>query len=111
MNLKSVVPSSLALLLVGLTPCSFAATEAETIAKARASYPLRTCVVSDEKLDNMDEAVPYIHRVQGKPDRVIFFCCDGCIDDFKQDPAKYLKKLDAAAKAKPPAKTGRPDGR
>lgn len=74
--------------------------EAELIAKARASYPLKTCLVSDEALGGMGDAVPYIHRVAGQPDRVVFFCCSGCTDDFKADPAKYLAKVDAAAKAK-----------
>jgi hypothetical protein len=77
-------------------------TPAETalIAKARASYPLKTCLVSDEPLGSMGEATPYIHRAPGQPDRVLFVCCDGCIDDLKANPAKFLAKLDAAAKAK-----------
>ena len=24
----------------------------------------------------------------------IYFCCSGCIDDFKKDPDKYLKKME-----------------
>lgn len=75
-------------------------TETEIIAKARASYPLKTCLVSDEPLGSMGEAAPYIHRVAGQPDRVVFVCCEGCIDDFKANPAKFLAKVDAAAKAK-----------
>lgn len=74
--------------------------ESQAIAKARAEYPMKTCIVSDEPLGSMGDAVPYVHHVAGKPDRVVFFCCDGCIDDFKGDPAKYLKKLDDAAKNK-----------
>ena len=74
--------------------------EATLIAKARAEYPLKTCLVSDEPLGSMGEAAPYIHRVSGQPDRVVFVCCDGCIDDFKANPAKFLAKVDAAAKAK-----------
>lgn len=99
----------------GLAPALFAAekpdktadaakkpTPAETalIAKARASYPLKTCLVSDEPLGSMGEATPYIHRAAGQPDRVLFVCCDGCIDDLKANPAKFLAKIDAAAKAK-----------
>lgn len=76
--------------------------DAEIIAAARATYPLKTCLVADEPLGSMGEAVGYIHRAPGKPDRVIFVCCEGCIDDFKADPAKFLKKVDAAAKAKKP---------
>ena len=72
--------------------------ESELIAKARAEYPLKTCLVSDEALGSMGDAVAYVHRVSGKPDRVVFMCCEGCIDDFKGDPAKYLKKVDEAAK-------------
>jgi hypothetical protein len=74
--------------------------DADVIAKARATYPLKTCLVSDEALGSMGEAVGYIHRAAGKPERVIFVCCEGCIDDFKAEPAKYLKKVDDAAKAK-----------
>lgn len=98
MKLKFIVSSRLALLGLLVTSVVSAQTEGELIAKARASYPLKTCVVSDEKLDRLDEAVAYVHRASGQPDRVVFLCCDGCIDDFKQDPGKYLKKLDAAAK-------------
>lgn len=110
--MKNLVTSLLlsASLLVAVTP-AFAqhghdkkappVTESDVIAKARAEYPLKTCLVSDEALGSMGEAVPYVHRAAGKPDRVIFVCCEGCIDDFKADPAKYLKKVDDAAKAKP----------
>ena len=79
-------------------------TETEVIAKARASYPMKTCLVSDESLGSMGDAVAYVHRESGKPDRVIFMCCEGCIDDFKADPAKFLKKVDEAAKKAPAAK-------
>ena len=25
----------------------------------------------------------------------IYFCCAGCVDEFKKDPEKYLKKMEA----------------
>jgi len=25
----------------------------------------------------------------------IYFCCSGCIEEFKKDPEKYLKKMEA----------------
>ncbi len=25
----------------------------------------------------------------------VYFCCSACIDDFKKDPQKYLKKMEA----------------
>lgn len=107
--MKSAVSSlllSLAMLIAAVP--AFAAndkaapkSESELIAKARADYPMKTCLVSDEALGSMGDAVAHVHRVAGKPDRVIFLCCEGCIDDFKADPAKYLKKVDDAAKKAP----------
>lgn len=57
-------------------------------------YPLKTCVVSDEKLGEMGD--PYVYKHEG---REIQFCCKSCLKDFKKDPARYLKKLDQAEKA------------
>ena len=59
-------------------------------------YPLKTCVVSDEKLGEMGD--PYVFTHEG---REIKLCCKSCLKDFKKDPAKYLKQIDEAeAKAK-----------
>lgn len=72
-----------------------------------AAYPLTTCIVSDEALGDMGEAIEYTYKQEGKPDRVVKLCCKGCVRSFKKDPAKYLAKLDAAeaaAKAAPAAK-------
>jgi hypothetical protein len=81
---------------------AFAAADNKSPAPAKQpdNYPLKTCVVSDEALDK--DAVTYVHKEAGKPDRIVKFCCDGCIDDFKKDPAKFLKKLDDAAAGKKP---------
>lgn len=68
--------------------------KAEAPAKVAAddsSYPLTTCVVSDKPLTSMPNPVNYTHE-----GREVRFCCDLCIDMFKQDPAKYLAKLDVA---------------
>ncbi len=99
MNIRILLHS----LLLAALPASLALaadakkTDAEIINAARASYPLKTCLVSNEALGSMGEAAGHIHRAAGKPDRVVFFCCAGCSDDFKADPAKFLKKLDEAA--------------
>ena len=74
------------------------AADTAAIAKARANYPLKTCLVADEAFTSIDKAVGYVHRVAGQADRVIFVCCHDCIADFKAAPAKYLAKLDAAKK-------------
>ena len=68
-------------------------------AKARAEYPLQSCIVSGEHLD-AGQIVEYTYQEPGKPDRLVRFCCRKCLARFKADPAKYLRKLDeAAAKA------------
>lgn len=99
MNIRILLPTLLlAALPASLTLAADAKkTDAEIINAARASYPLKTCLVSNEALGSMGEAAGHIHRAAGKPDRVVFFCCAGCSDDFKADPAKFLKKLDEAA--------------
>lgn len=72
--------------------------DAAWLAKARAAYPLKTCVTSDEALGSMGEAIDLIYRQDGSPDRLVRFCCESCIDDFKKEPAKYLKPIDTAGK-------------
>jgi hypothetical protein len=56
-------------------------------------YPLKTCVVSDEKLGEMGD--PYVFTYQG---REMKMCCKDCRKEFDKDPAKFMKKLDAAEK-------------
>ena len=48
--------------------------ESQIIAKARDNYPLKTCIVSDEALENLSEATAHVHREAGKSERVIFVC-------------------------------------
>lgn len=74
-------------------------------APAKADYPLTACLVTDEKFDSKSKPFEYVHKEAGKADRVILLCCEDCVKDFQQEPAKYLKKLDAAVAAK--AKTAR----
>jgi hypothetical protein len=74
--------------------------DAAWAAKERKNYPLTVCLSSDEKLGSMGENAEMIYREKGKPDRLVIFCCEGCGDDFVKEPAKYLAKLDAAAKKK-----------
>jgi YHS domain-containing protein len=85
--------TTLTLALAGLTLTKAVAAEKGGEKKAKSSYPLTTCVVSDEKLDSMGE--PYTFKYQG---REVKLCCKNCQKDFKKDPSKYLKKLDDAEK-------------
>ena len=77
-----------------LTPLSSLA--AEKKAEKLKPYPLKTCIISGDKLGEMGK--PFVYEYEG---REIKFCCEGCLKDFKKDPAKYLKMIDEAeAKAK-----------
>ena len=55
-------------------------------------YPLRTCLVSGEDLDEMDERVSTVYKGQ-----TYEFCCKPCLVKFKKDTEKYASKLGAAA--------------
>lgn len=83
-------------------PAAPAAPDAAWLAKAKAEYPLKTCVVSNEEIGgSMGDGVDYVYQQPGKPPRLVRFCCKDCRKDFDKDPAKYLQAIDeAAAKAK-----------
>ncbi len=65
---------------------------------AIAAYPLDTCVVSGDKLEDGEMGPPhnYVYKQEGKPDRLVRLCCKGCIKKFNKAPDKYLKKIDDA---------------
>ena len=73
-------------------------------AKAAKPYPLKTCIVSDEKLDG-DMGKSYVFVQDGQEMKL---CCKGCLKDFKKDPAKYMKKLADAQKSGKDAKATAP---
>lgn len=66
-------------------------------AEVAPAYPLKVCVVSGEELGSMGKPVDYVHQEAGKPDRLVRFCCGGCIKSFKKDPAKYLAQIEQAS--------------
>jgi hypothetical protein len=92
------------LLVLGLSTADLRAEDKP----AAPAYPLTTCVVSGETLGEMGAPIDYIYKEEGKPDRLVKFCCKMCVSSFKKDPAKYLAKLDAAAAGKP-AEAAKPD--
>ena len=71
-------------------------------AEAKTAYPMSTCVVSGDKLEDGDMGPPidHVYKQEGKPDRLVRLCCKGCVKDFNKDPEKYLKMIDDAAAAK-----------
>ena len=48
----------------------------------------KICPVSGEKID---EATRATYKYEGK---IYNFCCPMCIDEFKKDPEKYIKKIE-----------------
>lgn len=96
--MKRIKPVVAALLIGAFCTVPFAGFAADKAAtpKKPKPYPLKTCVVSGEKLDSMGE--PYVFTHEG---REVKLCCKGCLKDFNKEPAKYIKKMDEAeAKAK-----------
>ena len=86
-------------LILGLLAVLFAAVFTSIAAEGPAKpkpYPLKTCVVSDEPLGG-DHGEPYVFVHQG---REIKLCCKPCQKDFNKEPAKYIKKIEAAEKKK-----------
>ena len=57
-------------------------------------YPLDTCVVSGEPLVEDGEDIA-INMVYGN--RLVRLCCKMCAKEFKEDPTKFIAKLDKAA--------------
>jgi len=55
---------------------------------------LTTCPVSGDKLGEMGDAYVFVYQGQE-----VKLCCPNCKKDFDKDPAKYLKKIEAAAEA------------
>jgi YHS domain-containing protein len=91
--LRALLAAILVAIFLVPLPCLGADKKSE---KKLKPYPLKTCLISGEKLGGMGEA--YVWEYEG---REIKFCCEGCVKDFKKDPAKYIKIMeDAEAKAK-----------
>lgn len=68
----------------------------ENLAKRQESlYPIKTCVISGGKLGGMGDPLNYIYK-----NRLVRFCCKGCVKKFEADPAKHLAALDKAVIAK-----------
>ena len=81
--------------LIALLLCCTLALGADEPKKSdKKPKPVNTvCPVTDEPVD----AAQTTH-FKGK---TVGFCCEGCVEDFNKDPAKFMKKVEAEeAKAK-----------
>lgn len=90
--IKGILPACGVIAVAVVLPLS-ALHAAESKTEKLKPYPLKTCVVSGEKLDGMGK--PHVLAYQG---REIKLCCAGCLKEFNKEPAKYIKKLEAAEK-------------
>lgn len=79
-----------------LALATITATAADKADDKKALIPdkLTTCPVSGDKLGEMGK--PYVMEYKG---REVKLCCSDCKKDFEKDPAKYMKKIEAADKA------------
>jgi YHS domain-containing protein len=65
--------------------------DAAVIKQQAPSYPLTLCVVTGQKLDKMGQPINYVYK-----NRLVRFCCKGCIKKFEKTPEKYLAMIDKA---------------
>jgi len=94
--MKTINASIAALLLVAFCVAPVAGFAADKKTEKAKPYPLKTCVVTDEKLGEMGDPYVFVHE-----GREIKLCCKSCLKAFKKDPAKYIKKIEEAeAKSK-----------
>ena len=101
--MKSLVKLTLlaAVFVLGTFAARAANASQKSPGNTAADYPLTICVVSGDKLGgDMGTPFDYTYKEDGKPDRLVRFCCKNCLKDFQKDPAKYLKMIDDAAAKK-----------
>lgn len=69
-----------------------ASVDKEIVRRQLPRYPLETCVVSNESLEESgDEVIDYVFG-----NRLVRFCCKPCRPKFLEDPDTYLARMDAA---------------
>lgn len=56
----------------------------------------KICPVSGMMVGGDQGMAPATYEYQGK---IYNFCCSGCIEEFKKDPEKYIKKVEEELKA------------
>jgi YHS domain-containing protein len=89
-NLKLIAVMILTVAFVALAPSS-RADGTNSVSSVKPDL-LKTCPVSGEKLGG-DMGEPYTFVYQGQE---VKLCCSMCKAKFEKDPAKYIKKIQAA---------------
>jgi hypothetical protein len=88
--MKALKPLMAAVLAAGILLPSAGLADDQKTEKPK-PYPLKTCVVTGEKLGGMGDSYTFVYE-----GREIKLCCKSCVKDFKKNPAKYIKKLEEA---------------
>ena len=94
MKMNRILIAGGLLAALALAPLFATADDAKPEVKTK-PYPLKTCVVSGEKLGG--DMTPYTFTNNNQE---VKLCCKGCLATFKKDEAKYLKKIDDEAAKK-----------
>jgi len=67
----------------------------QTAVKESANVGNKICPVTGAKID---EKLKATYEYEGK---IYNFCCAMCIEEFKKDPQKYIKKIEEQMQAEP----------
>lgn len=92
-NIKTLAAIAVA---VAWVAAPLAGLAAEPKGEKAKPYPLTKCIVSDETLGADPAMKAHVFTHEGQE---IKLCCKSCLKTFNKNPAKYLKKLEDAAKA------------
>ncbi len=112
---KKLILAGIVLFMFGLTTSSFAQMKCaghpsgrhkhnssvpttQTSQEKAVAVGNKVCPVLNEKIDERNKAT---YEYEGK---IYNFCCAACIEDFKKDPQKYIKKVEEELKAASKAK-------
>jgi len=93
MKLNDLIKSTVAVFALSL---AFAVSTVRADSAVPKTYPLKKCVVSDEKLGEHGKPI----KVTAPDGTDVWLCCKDCMKDFKKDPAKYAKMVKDAAPKK-----------
>lgn len=72
---------------------SVAGTNKENVLEKTVNAGNKVCPVTGEKIDEKTRAT---YEYEGK---IYNFCCPVCIEDFKKDPQKYIRKIEEELRA------------
>lgn len=73
------------------TRSQFEKIDEQMIEDQKPHYPLDNCIVTGMKLGSMGDPFDHMHR-----NRLVRFCCAGCVEPFESETTKYLETLDSA---------------